>query len=105
LRHRGRSLAQAHREFAAWNLFTGERDDGQHYASGRSLPAAPLAAMGPETPFRVDPAESIDPLGAAAYRVPGTDAAAASTWRSRRRGDVPRPTCSSSTTAARPSRS
>jgi len=71
LRHRGRSLAQAHCEFSAWNLFTGERDDGQHYASGRSLPAAPLATMGPETPFRVDPAESIEPLGAAAYRVPG----------------------------------
>ena len=71
LKRHARSLAEVHREFAAWNLFTGERDDGQHYAFGRSLPAAPLMAMGPETPFRVDPADPIEPLGAAAYRVPG----------------------------------
>jgi hypothetical protein len=71
LRRHGRSLAEVHREFAAWNLFTGERDDGQHYALGRSLPAAPIVAVGPETPFRVDPADPIEPLGAAAWRVPG----------------------------------
>lgn len=71
LRRHARSLADAHREFAAWNLFTGERDDGQHYSIGRALPAASLAALGPETPFRVEAAEPIEPLGAAAWRVPG----------------------------------
>lgn len=71
LKRHSRSLAEAHREFAAWNLFTGERDDGQHYAFGRSLPAATLVVMGPETPFRVDPADPVEPLGAVAYRVPG----------------------------------
>jgi hypothetical protein len=67
----GRSLADAHREFAAWNLFTGERDDGQHYSFGRSLPAAALAAAGPDAPFRIEPADPIEPLGSAAFRLPG----------------------------------
>ncbi len=71
LRRYGRSLADAHREFAAWNLFTGERDDGQHYSIGRSLPAAALALAGPETPFRLEPAGPLEPLGAAAFRIPG----------------------------------
>ncbi|MBI1951500.1 MAG: hypothetical protein HYS34_09085 [Acidobacteria bacterium] len=71
LRRLGRSLADAHREFAAWNLFTGERDDGQHYSIGRSLPAAGLAAAGPETPFHLEPAGPLEPLGAAAFRIPG----------------------------------
>jgi hypothetical protein len=71
LKRHARSLAEAHREFAAWNLFTGERDDGQHYSFGRALPAAPLVPMGPETPFQVEPVDPIEPLGAAAYRVPG----------------------------------
>ena len=71
LRRSGRTLADAHREFAAWNLFTGERDDGQHYSIGRSLPAAALAAAGPETPFRLEPADPLEPLGTAAFRIPG----------------------------------
>lgn len=71
LRRNARSLAEAHREFAVWNLFTGDRDDGQHYPFGRSLPAAALAAAGPETPFRVEPADPIEPLAAAAFRLPG----------------------------------
>ncbi len=71
LRRSGRGLADAVREYAAWNLFTGDRDDGQHYSSGRALPTAAMASVGPETPFLVEPAEPVDPLAAIAFRLPG----------------------------------
>jgi len=71
LRRYGQTLLDAHREFVAWNLFTGERDDGQHYSLGRSLPAATLATAGTDVPFRIETADAIDPLGAAAFRLPG----------------------------------
>ena len=71
LRRYGQTLADAHREFAAWNQFTGERDDGQHYSLGRALPAAALPAAGPQVPFRLETPDPIEPLGSAAYRLPG----------------------------------
>src|SRR5207249_9522450 len=61
-------LAEAAREYAAWNLFTGDRDDGQHYASGRFLPTSSLAAAGSEPPVRFEPAEPVEPLGSTAFR-------------------------------------
>ena len=69
LRRSGRTVLDALREFAAWNVFTGERDDGQHYSSGRSLPTSALAAAGPDVPLRLEPADPIEPLGAAAFRL------------------------------------
>src|SRR5439155_3580818 len=71
LRRSGRSLAEAAREYAAWNLFTGDRDDGQHYASGRFLPTSPLSPAGSEPPVRFEPAEPVEPLGSTAFRLQG----------------------------------
>jgi hypothetical protein len=71
LRRSGRSLADAAREYAAWNLFTGDRDDGQHYASGRSFPTSALAPAGSDAPVRFEPADPVEPLGSAAFRLPG----------------------------------
>ena len=71
LRRYGQTLADAHREFVAWNQFTGDRDDGQHYSLGRSLPTAALSAAGPQVPFQIETPDPIEPLGSAAYRLPG----------------------------------
>ncbi len=71
LRRYGRTLSDAHREFAAWNQFTGERDDGQHYALGRSLPTALLPTAGSDGSIHLDAIDAIEPLGSAAYRVAG----------------------------------
>jgi len=71
LRRSGRSLAEASREYAAWNLFTGDRDDGQHYASGRFFPTSSLPAAGPDAPVRFEPADPVEPLGSTAFRLPG----------------------------------
>ncbi len=70
-RTHGLTLAAATREFAAWNLFTGERDDGLHYATGRALPAAPLQAVGPGFPMDIDPVEPVESLGSVAFLLPG----------------------------------
>lgn len=65
----GLSSAGAHREYAAWILHTGSRDDGLHFAFGRSLPEAPLAPIGPALPVRLDPVEPIEPLASIAFRL------------------------------------
>ncbi len=65
----GRTLLDAWREFAAWNLFTGERDDGQHYAFGRSLPSAALPLAGPDLPLRIEPSDLVEPFGSTAVRL------------------------------------
>jgi len=69
LRRYGLTLGDAHREFSAWNEFTGDRDDGQHFSLGRSLPTALLPAAGPDAPFRIDPIDPVEPLGSAAFRI------------------------------------
>jgi len=70
-RSSGMSLAQAFREFTAWNLFTGAQDDGRHYAFGRSLPEPALPAAGPALPVDLDPVGEVEPLGSVAFRLPG----------------------------------
>jgi len=67
----GLSLGDAFREHAAWNLFTGERDDGGHYSFGHALPEAYLALIGPGPSFQLGPVEPIAPLGSIAFRLPG----------------------------------
>lgn len=70
LRRSGGALAPALREFAVWNLFTGARDDGRHYAWGRALPETPLHAVGPELPLTLGPVEPVLPYGSVAFRLP-----------------------------------
>ena len=66
----GISLADALREYAAWNLFTGERDDGLHYSFGRAFPAAELPLVGPGLPLDLGPVEPIEATGSIAFRLP-----------------------------------
>jgi hypothetical protein len=66
----GVSLADALREYAAWNLFTGERDDGLHYSFGRAFPAADLTLVGPGLPLVLGPVEPIEGMGSIAFRLP-----------------------------------
>ncbi|MFQ5877176.1 MAG: hypothetical protein ACE5JH_05735 [Acidobacteriota bacterium] len=66
----GLSLEDAHREYVAWNLFTGARDDGRHYSVGASLPETPLPAIGPGLPFRTEE-RTVEPLGSAAFLLLG----------------------------------
>ncbi|MGH9750540.1 MAG: hypothetical protein ACRD5D_02430 [Candidatus Polarisedimenticolia bacterium] len=70
LRRSGGALAPALREFAVWNLFTGARDDGRHYAWGGALPEAPLHAVGPDLPLSLGPVEPVLPYGSVAFRLP-----------------------------------
>ncbi len=70
-RSAGMSLAEAFREYAAWNLFTGKRDVGGHYSIGRSLPESPLTAIEPGPPFLLSPIEPVEPLGSIAFRLQG----------------------------------
>lgn len=67
----GTSLAEAHREYAAWNLFTGSRDDGRHYASGRALPEATLESLEGGLPADLETVDPVEPLGSVAFRLPG----------------------------------
>lgn len=66
----GMSLAGALREYAAWNLFTGERDDGRHYSFGRAFPAARLPQVGPGLPFDLGPVEPVEGMGSITFRLP-----------------------------------
>ncbi|HEU4402194.1 MAG TPA: hypothetical protein VFT43_08825 [Candidatus Polarisedimenticolia bacterium] len=67
----GLTLADAYREYAAWNLFTGPRDDGRHYSFSRALPEAALPTVGPALPVVLDPVEPVEPLGSVPFRLPG----------------------------------
>jgi len=69
LHRTGRTVLDAWREFTAWNVFTGERDDGQHYSSGRSFPTSTLSPAGSDVPLRFEPVDPIEPFGAAAFRL------------------------------------
>lgn len=66
----GLTLADALREYAAWNLFTGKRDDGLHYSFGRAFPAADLQMVGPGLPLDLGPVEPIEATGNIAFRLP-----------------------------------
>ena len=67
----GLTLSELFREYTIWNLFTGSRDDRRHYSIGRQLPDTALQAVGPDRPVSLGPPEAIEPLGSAAFRVPG----------------------------------
>jgi len=66
----GITLDDALREFAAWNLFTGERDDGLHYSFGRTFPGAELQLVGRAMPLDLGPVEPIEAMGSIAFRIP-----------------------------------
>jgi hypothetical protein len=67
----GLSVAEAFREFTAWNLFTAERDDGRHYSLGRGFPEPLLPNLGEGLPVSLGPIESVDALGSVAFRLAG----------------------------------
>jgi hypothetical protein len=69
LRRSDRSLLDAWREFVAWNLFTGDRDDGQHYSAGRSMPTSALSPAGTDVPLRLETSDPVEPMGTAAFRL------------------------------------
>ncbi len=70
-RSAGMTLDDAFREYAGWNLFTGERDDGRHYSIGDRLPAGRLLALDGGLPFQIDPIDAIGSLGSLSFRIPG----------------------------------
>jgi hypothetical protein len=70
-RNGGDGLSGGLRDFSRWALFTGSRDDGEHFRKGTLLP--PLTPRGAYQTFPADSggAESVEPLGAAVYRLAG----------------------------------
>jgi hypothetical protein len=70
-RSAGISLVEATREYAAWNLFTGERDIARHYSIARALPRSQLPTIEPGPPFQIGPVEPVEALGSIAFRLPG----------------------------------
>jgi hypothetical protein len=66
----GIPLEQGLREMAVWNLFTGRRDDGAHYPSGRDLPEASITSIATAVPRSAGPIEAIAPTGSLALRLP-----------------------------------
>jgi len=58
------------REMAIWNLRTGARDDGRHYAGGPAIPEAALIALEPALPLALGPVEPVAPAGSVAFRLP-----------------------------------
>jgi len=58
------------REMAVWNLRTGTRDDGRHYAGGAAIPEAALVALDPTLPLALGPVEPVAPAGSVAFRLP-----------------------------------
>jgi hypothetical protein len=65
---RGATLADEVRSFRLWNLFTGNADDGNHYAFGADLPSVPIPTFRTESSALRD-AESIPPFGSIATRL------------------------------------
>jgi hypothetical protein len=88
-RSAGISLAEAFREFAAWNLFTAERDDGRHYSLGRAFPEPLIASLGEGLPLSLGPIETVDPLGSIAFRLSGDGRRGALDLEVRGDGGVP----------------
>jgi len=58
------------REMAIWNLHTGARADGRHYAGAPALPEAALFALEPALPLSLGPVEPVAPGGSVAFRLP-----------------------------------
>jgi len=85
----GGSLAEAFREYTLWNLFTGERDDGRHYPSGRLLPGPSVAPLGAAIPISLDPVEPVEPLGSVAFHLPGDHVRGCLDFEVRAEGGMP----------------
>lgn len=67
----GLSVAEAFREYSAWNLFTAGHDDGRHYSLGRAFPEPLVTNLGEGLPVTLGPIEPVDPLGSVAFRLAG----------------------------------
>ena len=67
----GDGLAGAYREFTRWALFTGPRDDGEHFRLGSLFPPIIPRATHEVFPSGSTGIESVEPLGAAVHRLVG----------------------------------
>ncbi len=65
------TLEEAFREFTWWTLFTGPRDDGEHFRLGGLLPELTPRAVHGVFPIESAGLELVEPLGAAVYRLAG----------------------------------
>jgi hypothetical protein len=70
-RNGGDGLSGAFREFTRWALFTGPRDDGEHFRLGSLFPPLVPRATHEVFPAESAGAETVEPLGAAVYRFVG----------------------------------
>jgi hypothetical protein len=67
----GGGLSQTFRSFTRWALFTGRRDDGEHFRLGQLFPELTPKGTFESLPAQSLGAESVEPLGAAVYRLVG----------------------------------
>jgi hypothetical protein len=70
-RNGGEGLQGAYREFTRWALFTGKRDDGEHFRLGQLYPPLVPRATFEAYPADLPGSDSVEPLGAAIYRLAG----------------------------------
>lgn len=73
-RQHGLDGTAALRERAIWNLYTGNRADGLHFAGARAMPEAPILGLAPALPITLGPIDSIEPAGSLAFRLPSDHA-------------------------------
>jgi len=65
------TLSEAFRDYTRWSLFTGTRDDGDHFRLGSLYPPLIPRASHRGAPAESNGLESVDPLGAAIIRFEG----------------------------------
>jgi hypothetical protein len=65
------TLSEAFRDYTRWSLFTGTRDDGDHFRLGSHYPPLTPRTTHQGSPAESNGLESVDPLGAALIRFEG----------------------------------
>jgi hypothetical protein len=65
------TLSEAFRDYTRWSLFTGTRDDGDHFRLGSLYPPLTPRTTHQGSPAESNGLESVDPLGAALIRFEG----------------------------------
>ena len=81
--------AAALRERAIWNLYTGSRTDGLHFAGARFMPEAPILNLAAALPITLGPIDSIEPAGSMAFRLASDHAQGSLLFEARGEGGRP----------------